>query len=262
MPIPRGVAYALIIVSFTACGAGVPPMSVILSVEEYAPVHPECTGTLLLRDAYTLCQHNEWRIADWVAHALTPADLRGTIKRTDNFRADQDLEPGQRSELADYLRSGFDRGHLAPAGDFKRSELAMSESFLLSNISPQHARFNRGVWRNLEASVRERALVGANTWIYTGNLVLDANDTRMAPVETIGDGVVVPTHCFKAVLTVNEDREAAAFAFILPNIETAPTLWEDYQVTVDALEGIAGIDLFSALEDDVEVALEAEWRPL
>jgi endonuclease G len=69
---------------------------------------------------------------------------------------------------SDYTNSGFDRGHLAPAGDMKWSETAMDESFLMSNISPQKPAFNRGIWKKLEEKIRSWAIENDSIIVVTG----------------------------------------------------------------------------------------------
>ena len=91
--------------------------------------------------------------AAWVAYELTAGEVTGDVGRTDNFRSDGSITTGSAS-LSDYKGSGYDRGHLAPAGDMKWSRSAMSQSFFLSNMSPQLPAFNRGIWRSLESAVR------------------------------------------------------------------------------------------------------------
>ena len=91
--------------------------------------------------------------AAWVAYELTAQEVTGGVGRTDNFRSDHEIGTGSAS-LADYKGSGYDRGHLAPAGDMTWSRSAMSQSFFLSNMSPQLPAFNRGIWRSLESAVR------------------------------------------------------------------------------------------------------------
>ncbi len=92
----------------------------------------------------------------WVAYLLTDDEVQGTLSRTNNFRADPGISTGS-AALSDYRGSGYDRGHLAPAADMKWSSAAMSESFLMSNMTPQVPGFNRGIWKKLEAWVREQA---------------------------------------------------------------------------------------------------------
>lgn len=99
-----------------------------------------------------------------MCYYLTGDRVNGTIGRTDNFRPDPLVETGSAS-LADYKGSGYDRGHLAPAGDMKWSQKVMSESFFMSNMSPQTPGFNRGIWRSLESLVRTWAAENEDIYV-------------------------------------------------------------------------------------------------
>jgi endonuclease G len=85
--------------------------------------------------AYTLNYDEENEQAKWVAYRLDSLKAKGKIERRGTFKADPMVLSGS-AKSGDYTNSGYDRGHLAPAGDFKWSETAMSESFYMSNISP------------------------------------------------------------------------------------------------------------------------------
>ncbi len=95
---------------------------------------------------FSLKYNEEYEQAEWVAYQLTEEEVLGEFPRKDRFRADRNISTGSAS-LEDYRGSEYDRGHLAPAADFKWSEQAMDESFLLSNMSPQVPGFNRGIWK-------------------------------------------------------------------------------------------------------------------
>ena len=97
---------------------------------------------------YSLSYNEKNEQASWVAYELTADQVRGTVKRKDSFRSDPLIKTGSAS-LSDYKGSGYDRGHLAPAADMKWSTTAMSESFFMSNMSPQLPGFNRGIWKKL-----------------------------------------------------------------------------------------------------------------
>ncbi|MDZ7792136.1 MAG: DNA/RNA non-specific endonuclease [Spirochaetia bacterium] len=116
---------------------------------------------------YTLSYSEEHEQAEWVAYKLTIEELQGDVERTDNFREDKKVDT-ETASLSDYRGSGYDRGHLAPAADFSWSEEAMSDTFYLSNMSPQKPGFNRGIWRSLESQVREWAIRDKALLVVTG----------------------------------------------------------------------------------------------
>jgi endonuclease G len=116
--------------------------------------YPSSTGNQIIHHhGYSLSYNEEAEQADWVFYKLTPASISSSIERTNNFREDPFVNEGS-AALKDYRKSGYDRGHLAPAGSMKADAENMSESFFMSNMSPQYPSFNRGVWKRLEGEVR------------------------------------------------------------------------------------------------------------
>ena len=120
---------------------------------DYLPLM-EHGDEIVKHTAFTLCYSEAHEQAKWVAYHLTAemCDNSGE-ERTNNFRTDPDVKTGSASP-EDYKKSGFDRGHLCPAGDMGWSEQTMSESFFMSNMSPQAPSFNRGIWKKLEEQIR------------------------------------------------------------------------------------------------------------
>ncbi len=245
---------------------------------------PTEDSLLLPKTFFTICYHTKWRIARWVAYFLTAPDLEGDVDRTEDFREDEAIrKEADRSRLSDYAGSGYHRGHMAPAAAFDRSERAMSTTFLLSNMAPQTASLNSGKWRSLESRVRKVINAHRGVWIVTGNLFAKADRSRglrNRAFETIdpfglpkndkrhwlGNGrVAVPTHSFKAVLVARDSGKFAAYGFIMPNQRTRLAgKVRDYQVPVDEMERLTGIDVFSVLDDVLEARLEADamaWPP-
>jgi len=200
---------------------------------------------------YQLKYNESWEQAQWVAYELTREELTGTALRRNNFRPDKLIASGS-AELSDYRGSGWDRGHLIPAADLKMTKQSMSESFYLSNISPQLPAFNRGIWLELEACVRTWAWENESLYIITGP-VITAN-----AVNTIGENkVAVPDFFYKVILDATGD-EKKTVGFILPNQESSLPL-SDFAVSVDVLEQITGEDFYPLLPDDLESTLEAEY---
>lgn len=208
--------------------------------------------------------HNDtWRIPYWVAYYLSRRNLRGTAARKDDYHEDESLEPDTaRSLPKDYVGTGFDKGHLAPAEDFIRSKKAMSTSFLMSNMSPQYHATNGGVWARLEAAVRAMVADEGEAWIVSGNAFMTADSHPRKPAKWIAKGgkkrVAVPTHLFKALLTRDRDSMWTAYAFLVPNKQVSlgkPP--RDYLIAVDRLEKVTGWDFFPLLNDTLEDSLES-----
>jgi endonuclease G len=199
--------------------------------------------------AYSLQYDEEHEQAAWVAYTIRDDDLVGGVGRTNDYRSDPAITTGS-AALADYKRSGFDRGHLAPAAVMKRSSRAMSESFFLSNISPQVAGFNRGIWKRLEARVRDWTVENQELHVVTGPVL-------RAGLRAIGPNQVSVPELFYKVILDYEGPELKALGFILPNQKASGPL-SQFAVSVDAVERLTGIDFFPGLPDSLEDRLEAE----
>jgi len=170
------------------------------------------------------------------------------VGRTNDFREDYKVKTGSAS-LLDYKGSGYDRGHLAPAADFKWSSTAMSESFFMSNMSPQHPSFNRGIWKKLEGSVRNWADDNSEIYVVTGPILTSSNST-------IGyNGVSIPNYYYKVILDYHEP-ELKGIGFILPNQKSSRSL-QSFAVTIDEVERRTGINFYHSLPDKIEEQIES-----
>ncbi|MCP3968310.1 MAG: DNA/RNA non-specific endonuclease [Lentisphaerae bacterium] len=171
-----------------------------ISTISWAYVLPEddYEGQVVEHFAYTLKYCRKWQQAYWVAYEINADKLRNpACKRKDKFRPDPAIDGGS-ARLSDYARSGFDRGHMAPAAVFKWSPKAMLESFFLSNMSPQTKDCNRRIWKMVEARVRDIAMEYGTINVITGPVVLGNI------YEQIGKSdVAVPQLYFKVVLDKN-----------------------------------------------------------
>lgn len=203
---------------------------------------------IIERPYYTLRYSEEHEQALWVAYALFADSLRQkTFERKDDFREDPRVKTGSAS-LNDYKGSGYDRGHLAPAADFSYDEFALSQSFYMSNMSPQDGSFNRGVWKKLENQVREWAMNNDQIYVVTGP-VLNKN------YKTIGrNAVSVPEYYFKIVIDMRKP-DIKAIAFLMKNEKSSADL-TTFVVTIDSVERLTGLDFFPGISDELENALE------
>lgn len=196
------------------------------------------------RGAYDLAYDGQHRQARWVYEYLTSDSVDGAADRGKCvFKEDPLIPVALQATNADYTGSGFDRGHLCPAGDARVSDKAMKETFFLSNISPQHPQFNRGYWLKLERHVRELAKKHGSIHVFTGGLYLphqEADGRRYVKYQVIGaNDVAVPTHYFKVVLS--EDGIPVE-AYIMPNEAIATNIpLEKFTTTIEKIERAAGI---------------------
>lgn len=191
--------------------------------------------------------------AAWVAYELSGWQVDGSWSRTDNFRSDETIATGS-AELIDYKGSGYDRGHLMPAADAGWSEQSMSDSFFLSNMSPQAPGFNRGIWKTLEEKVRAWAKENGTVYIVTGPALKRGSIGSIGP-----DHVTVPRYFYKVILDYSTP-ELKAIGFILPNRKSNQPLGH-FAVSVDSVEAFTGIDFYPALPDYDEEVIESNFNP-
>lgn len=197
---------------------------------------PSLQGDFLCRTGFALGHDPQARIPLWVIERLGLASLNGGVQRTDNFRADPDLVPGRRAELEDYAGSGYDRGHMAAAGNLTWSNQAMVESFYLSNIAPQNPTLNRGAWARLESDIRNWVLERTDLVIITGP-VFGAQDPMIGP-----SPVRVPVAFYKIVF---DPFRREAVGFVYPNSPPTSNDPADYRVPVVQIERTTGLAFLS-----------------
>lgn len=206
---------------------------------------PKSQGEIVKHAYYSLSYLEEHEQAEWVHYKLNIEMLKGKTPRKNSFKSDK-LVSTKSAALSDYKNSGYDRGHLAPAGDMKLSKVSMSESFYMSNMSPQKASFNRGIWNTLENQVRLRAKK-SELYISTGGVL---NSKKLKRIGS--NKVSVPDQFYKIIYDAKNQK---MFAYLMPNRKLESL--EKYVVTVDLIEALTGIDFYHQLDDDLENKLES-----
>ncbi len=217
---------------------------------ELAEILDDRDNQIIENLGYTVSYNKTWKIPNWVAYQLTNDETYGGEERTNKFLPDPQAK-GVVTSTYDYSKSGYDRGHMAPAGDMKWDELAMTESFYLSNICPQNHNLNDGDWRILEEKIRHWARIHGELYIVCGPIVTENH-------KTIGyNKIAVPDSFYKVVLKTT-DNEIEAIGFIFKNVAGHKNL-SSYVVSVDSVEQVANIDFFHALPDSVENIVESTY---
>lgn len=202
---------------------------------------------VITHTGYSFVYNETHEQANWVAYELTKKETNNVFERTDKFL----LDPEVKSETAndkDYVGSGYDRGHLAPAADMGWSEITVAESFYYSNMSPQEPSFNRGIWKKTEELVREWAIENNSIYIVTGPVLKKG-------LKTIGKNKVsVPKYYYKVVLDYS-DPGIKGIGFIMQNTASKKDP-VTFAVSIDSIEKITGIDFYASLPDDQEILIE------
>lgn len=217
----------------------------------HAQMHPITEGEIIQHKYYTLSYQEAYEQPSWVMYTLKPEMVKfKQAKRKNDFRPDYLVSTGS-AQLSDYYKSGYDRGHLCPAGDMSFDSIAMSETFFMSNMSPQLPGFNRYIWRYAEEQVRKWVVECDSILVITGPLFYSDS------IKTIGANKVgIADYFYKALLFYKGNRMQTA-AFLIPHEEGLKGHL-NYLISVDSLEHFSGYDFFSNLDDDIEDVIEKE----
>ena len=205
------------------------------------------SDTLVRYDAFDVHFNSERSIANCALYELVNNELYGTVERGNEFMADPGVKGCPLPE--DYAGSGFDRGHLVPAGDLKWNGTAMRQSFLLTNVGPMHKALNEGGWAQLEEKVREWTARDSALLVFTGPVVSDSDTTLL------NGQVKVPSAYYKVIMAPCV-RPIRVIAFIYPNGHSGGRL-QQYAVSVDEVERRTGLDFFPTLPLEEQQRLES-----
>ena len=205
------------------------------------------TNQIVIHDYYTLSYNEKYEQAEWVAYELKKSYVRSSNFERPYFIEDPKVKTGS-ADWRNYKKSGYDKGHLCPAGDMEFAINAYNDTFFTSNISPQVHDFNGGVWNRLEQKVRYWATKYDGIYVITGGVLQPS-------LKTIGkEEVLVPNYFYKILLD-NSNGEYKIIAFLVPNEKSDKPLYS-FVVSVDSLEKMTGIDFFPKLENKTENRLE------
>lgn len=163
------------------------------------------TSSHICRTGYFVVHDDVAKIPRYTAYVLTPQEVLGCLPRSSTFSTDNSLPVEDAASPRDYLKSGYDMGHIANSGDMRWNEQAEDESFILSNAAPQLPEFNRGIWKKLEDTTRGWVISRENPVLIYSGTIYSTKD------KTIGDGVVKVPNAFFKILIDTKTQEVQAF---------------------------------------------------
>jgi endonuclease G len=201
--------------------------------------------TKLCRSEFELGYSTEKKITLWAGEKLTAIEARDTEPRMSLFKADPELEKGQRAELYDYTNSGFDRGHMVPTGDMHTLE-GMTDSFLLSNMMPQKPSNNRGIWKVLEKFAKDTAKSHGEVIIFTGP-VLSKTTLTIGP-----NRIPVPRAMYKVIF---DPKSSESWSFIVPNEKISSSLLPRKLVKLKDIKDETGIEFLKGMQVKEQTSL-------
>ena len=237
------VAMLIVLVMYPlrdSCQSSASSVSSLMSVAVTGAQHVSYCG-------FDVYYSSTWHLPVCVVYELTSSETSGKVPRSGKWWNDKSVKGCAYPE--DYTRSGYDRGHMIPAGDLKWSKKAMDDSFVMSNVCPQNHGLNEGGWNNLERKVREWAQREKSVVVFSGPIVA-ATDTVTLGVSHVR----VPSGFYKIIATIGSAMRVVAF--IYPNAEADGDL-NQYVVTVDEVESLTGIDFFNTLPIDLQQRIES-----
>lgn len=213
--------------------------------DKYLPT--STTNQLVMHSNFTLSYFEKYEQAEWVFYEAKAFNTRKSDYKRPFFIQDPLVKSGS-ADWKNYKNSGYDKGHLCPAGDMKFSKQAFDDTFYTSNISPQKKDFNAGVWNRLEQKIRYWADKYDGIYVVTGGVLSDG-------LKTIGnEKVAVPNYFYKVLLDV-DNGHYRMIGFLVPHENSQKPLYE-FVVPVDEIERLTGIDFFPVLPDAIENKLE------
>lgn len=225
------------------------------------PALTQKDSLLINHTGFILSYNLDTNCPNWVAWDLTEEEAYSTqFKRSNDFRGDTMVPPLHRVEGYDYKQTGFDRGHMCPAGDMKWNASAMSECFLMSNICPQIPVLNQQWWEHLESACRRWASQEGCVYICCGPIYNNQSEARFIGEEV---KIRVPDAFFKVVVSLRQGKEKG-IGFYYRNDDTHQTMGSA-AMSIDQVEELTGYDFFSELPDEVEKRIESQnklsnWR--
>ena len=208
---------------------------------------PDCNYQKLNNKWYSTCYNYNKSGAHHVVWITRKEHLPDNSDRT-VFREDRRVK-GRVVKPSDYTRSGYDRGHMAPAADFDWNQDAQNSTFLMSNIMPQTPSLNRGIWKILESKTRD--------WTVRNDSLLVMCGPIYEKDISLECGLPLPTSFWKVIVKI-ENNTIVASAWVMPNADIKDTDIDKYQVNISYIESLTDIQFFSHLNVEEQEKIKSK----
>ena len=214
---------------------------------------PSRNVRLLCKSRFLVGYSDETKTPLWTIERMSRLRVPvSNSRKTSFFGEDAEIPENFRATLQDYVGSGFDRGHLAAAGNYVDDPRAFQETFLLSNIAPQiGVGFNRGIWRLLEEEIRNLAQCTDELFVFTALVFPEAGVQR----STIGNSHINIPSAFIKILYLPEQQKA--ISFYAENRPHSSSNIASLLRSVDSIEKRSSYEFFTSLPIAVEKNIEA-----
>lgn len=212
----------------------------------------DSVSDFILYEGFVVKYNYAKKVPKFTIHELSPEQIDESgikARRKSSFMVENNKVFNRSANNHDYKYSGYDRGHLVPAGDFYSDQKLKDETFTYINVCPQNPRLNRGLWAHIENKIRQEIKINQVTGcVITGTIFGEKENNYL------GDSVGIPSYLFKILYI--PDR--AMYAFMCNNLSNSYVDLNYYSVSVDNLEAILNEDFFDKLNDTLEAKLESK----
>uniref|UniRef100_A0A0K0FB23 Endonuclease n=1 Tax=Strongyloides venezuelensis TaxID=75913 RepID=A0A0K0FB23_STRVS len=210
-------------------------------------------------DGFIVSYDTRNRIPFWVLEVISSKNLersQNNTRKNKYFSPDKTFYKTFQSTLEDYYKSGYDRGHMAAAGNYLHSKDTMQKTFTLSNIAPQVGKgFNQGLWSNLEQKIRKyiENNVYLTAHILSGPLFIpkkmerNNNTVYIMEYEVLNGRIAVPTHFFKVIIYTNNNKNITYQSYIMPNAKISGS-FDKFAQNISTIENYAGFRIFPKID--------------
>jgi endonuclease G len=280
VPVGGGTAYEFTSTPITIETPVASPPTTYSNNSEFglpSPASPMNANDLLIaRPQYTLSYNESRGTPNWVSYELDSRQIVVGQDRCNCFTGDPMLPANKQIFTSDYTNGGFDRGHMTRSADRTTANVDNASTFYLTNIVPQQADLNQGVWAQFENALGDSATKGGRAvYIITGPifapshpLVFLKNEGKVAvPDSTWKVALIGPRNggvpfTVGSVQSWDDLAGLTVLAVNMPNVAGVRNdPWQKYLTTVDRIEQSTGLDVLSLLPIAFQTAIEAGDHP-
>ncbi|WP_020680035.1 DNA/RNA non-specific endonuclease [Marinobacterium rhizophilum] len=198
-----------------------------------------------------------------VAHADDDVDYDRPLMYYDDLRLDDEHRIGRRT----FGKIGgiqLNVGHMTPNEVINRQfgRLAQMETFLMSNMSPQYASLNSGVWLKLETAIREiKDEPGKDhVWAIVGPVF---GEEPASINRGHGKHLLIPDAYFCVIVDphtypYDTPSKVQIDCFIIPQEAPRNSNPDDYPATLEEVEAATNLRFFASWGRDLPLQLEMQ----
>jgi endonuclease G len=226
-----------------------------------AAVSGNIDNFLMEKSYYALSYNNTKGTPNWVSWRLVKEDIGDASREGLPFLPDDDLPGGFKKIVTrEYVGSGFDRGHMCPAGDRSSDMESLKATFVMTNLVPQSPDNNRKGWEQFESYCRSLVKEDEGKELYIvsgphGEGGTGEKGFKRGIPDDANPRIVVPDHTWKVVMVLNRGgspgSDTRLIAINIPNDQTVGEAWARYRVSVREIEQMTGYTFFDRADASI-----------